>query len=168
MKTIFVACAIVTLSWATAYAQPPGPQRRAVEKEIVHGPEAVMNQLKLTESQDLQMKKLQIALMKKQAQLRSRVVTLRLESKELFLSDKIDRKALESNVKAISELQGQMKLNFVDHWFAVNAILTPEQQKIWKQHATEMGQRMGEGVRERVRERMRIHENDGGPEQDFE
>jgi hypothetical protein len=42
-----------------------------------------------------------------------------------------------------------LKLNFVDFWFSVNSTLTPEQQKVWKDHIGGMGQRFGERFRER-------------------
>jgi hypothetical protein len=53
-------------------------------------------------------------------------------------------------MKEVSELQYQEKLNGLDHLFAVKAILTPEQQKMWKEHMKQMGPEM----RERMMGRM--------------
>ncbi len=164
-----ILATVVLFALGTAFAQPPGQQRRVFEKEMVRGPGALIERLNLTDVQETQMQKLRIGLMKKQTQLRSRVQTLRLDSKELFLADKVDRKTLENNVKAISEVQEQMKLNMVEHFFAVNTILNPHQQKIWKQHAMQMGERIGAGIRHRMGEQMRMRHDDdmGGPNQDF-
>lgn len=167
-KTTLATLAIVATFTATTLAQPRGGQRRTMEKEIIGGPAMLKEKLNLTDEQETKMQKLRIELMKKQTQLRSRVQTLRLDSKELFLAEKVDRKGLESNVKAISDAQEQMKLNFVDHWFAVNAMLNADQQKIWKRHAMQMGERMREGMRQGMRRHMRtrMHDDLGSPEQD--
>lgn len=168
-KTTLATLAIVATLTATSLAQGRGDQRRIIEKEIIGRPAMLKQKLNLTDDQETKMQKLRIELMKKQTQLRSRVQTLRLDSKEFFLADKVDRKALESNIKAISDAQEQMKLNFIDHWFAVNSILNADQQKIWKKHAMQMGERMKEEMRRGSRQhmRMRMHDERGGPEQDF-
>jgi Spy/CpxP family protein refolding chaperone len=75
--------------------------------------------------------------------------------KEIYLSEKIDRTAIEKAIKQVSDLQQQVKMNFVDFWFSVNGVLTPDQQKVWKRH---VGGMMGE-MRGRLRERM----HRGGP-----
>lgn len=167
-KTTLATLAVVATLTATVLAQPRGEHRRIIEKELIGGPAMLKEKLNLTDEQETKIQKLRIELMKKQTQLRSRVQTLRLDSKELFLADKVDRKALESNIKAISDAQEQMKLSFVDHWFAVNAILNADQQKIWKQHAMQMGERMKGKIREGLRQRMRLrmHDDPGSPEQD--
>ncbi|MDL1892535.1 periplasmic heavy metal sensor [Sphingobacteriales bacterium CHB3] len=104
---------------------------------------AVLAKLDLTEAQQTQMEKLRIDMMKKQTELRSKIQSLRLDIKSAFLADKVDRSAIEKNIKAITAAQDQQKMNMLDHWFAVNNILTTEQQKIWKRHAATMGERMG-------------------------
>jgi hypothetical protein len=44
-------------------------------------------------------------------------------------------------------------VNVLDHVFAVKGILTPEQQKIWKEHMREMGPEMKERMMGRTMER---------------
>lgn len=136
----------------TAVAQPGrGPMHRP---HMPPAHEALIQKLNLTEAQQTQMKKLHLDLMKKQTLLRSRIQTLRLEIQEQFLADKVDRAAIEKNLKAISDAQHQMKMNMLDHWFQVNAILTPEQQKVWKEAPGMLGARMREGARQGMRGMM--------------
>ena len=107
----------------------------------------------LTDQQESQVKKLHLELERKQAQVRSKMQLARLDMKEMYLSDKLDRSAIEKSVNQVSDLQKQMKMNFVDFWFSVNGILTPEQQKTWKNHLGEMAGEMRERMRERMQHR---------------
>ena len=88
--------------------------------------------LGLTDAQQKDIQKLRIDLEKKQTQVHAKIRTERLDLKALFLSDNPDRSAIEKGMKTVSDLQHQLKLNMLDHWYAAKAILTPEQQKIWK------------------------------------
>ncbi len=144
----FAAVALLGLFAATlVFAQPP--RGRMGPHGIGPRHQALIDELKLTDTQQAQMQKIRLDLMKKQTPLQSKVQTLRLEIQEQFLADKVDRAAIEKNLKAITDVQQQMKMNMLDHWFQVNAILTPEQQKIWKNAATRWGQRMPDGMRMR-------------------
>lgn len=149
-----LAVFVATLACAaSAFAQPPrGPMP---QRAMVPPHEAIIQQLNLTETQQDQMKKLRLDLMKKQTALRSKVQTLRLEIQEQFLADKIDRAGIEKNLKAISDAQHQMKLNMLAHWFDVNAMLTPEQQKIWKNAPMAIGQQVRQGMKEGMRRMMK-------------
>ena len=101
------------------------------------------------------MAKLHLDLEKKTTQTNSKIQLARLDLKELFMADKPDKGAVEKQIKVISDLQHQQKLNHIDHLFAVRDILTPEQQKMWKEHAG--GMLMGaDGPRGGAR--MRMHE----------
>ncbi len=142
------------LATTVALAQPPCGPMGPRGMHLRH--QALLDELKLSDAQQAQMEKMRLDLMKKQTALRSKVHTLRLEIQEQFLADKVDRTAIEKNLKAITDVQQQMKMNMVDHWFQVNGILTPEQQKVWKRSATHWGQRMREGIRQGMRGRMRF------------
>ena len=145
------AVLLVGLTLTSAFAQPQRQSRPQNDSPHKRG---IFKQLNLTESQQTQMQKLRIQLMKKQSQLRSKVQTLRLDTKELFLAEKVDRSALEKNVKAIGDVQEQMKLTLVDHWFEVNTMLTPEQQLVWKKHALVLGDQMREKMKTRGHKMM--------------
>jgi len=145
-----IGLVVVLLVSVVAFAQP---QRMQMRDGKGPGPARMMEELKLNESQKTQMQKMHINLMKKQTQLHAKIQGLRLDTKELFLADKVDRKAIENNIKAVNEVQEQLKLNKLDHWFAVNAILTPDQQKLWKDVPMHMGKGKGAGRGMRMRER---------------
>lgn len=141
MRHHFLSTVAVLASVAmVAFAQPPG--RGMGPRDLPPRHEALLKELNLTDAQKAQVQKLHLEMMKKQTQLRSKIQTLRLDTKGLFLAEKVDRSAIEKNIKAITEAQEQMKMAMLDHWFAVNALLTPEQQKVWKEHAMQFGERM--------------------------
>jgi Spy/CpxP family protein refolding chaperone len=151
----FAAVALLgMLATTLVLAQPPRRPMGPPGKGPHH--QSLIDELKLTDTQQAQLEKIRLDLMKKQTPLRSKVQTLRLEIQEQFLADKIDRAAIEKNLKAITDLQQQMKLNMLDHWFQVNAILTPEQQKIWKSAPMRWGQHMRDGMRMGMRGMMRF------------
>lgn len=151
-RRIVSALLLIVCASTFTFAQP---QRTPMQhKEMRPFREAIISKLNLTDAQETQMHKLRIELMKKQTQLRAKIQTLRLDSKELFLADKIDRKAIESNIKAVTDLQEQLKLNMLDFWFGVNSILTPEQQKVWKKAPMELQEHMKGRARGMMHERF--------------
>jgi Spy/CpxP family protein refolding chaperone len=118
-----------------------------------HG--AMMEMLKLTDQQKGQMEKLRTELEKKQVTVHGRIAVLRVEMKELFQAENPDRNAIEKKMKEVSDLQHQLKVNGLDHMFAVKGILTPEQQKTWKEHMLRAGEEEMGRMKGRMRERMR-------------
>jgi Spy/CpxP family protein refolding chaperone len=140
---------IVTVAFAQPYGGPPGRERMNGKHE------QLKEALNLTDQQETQIKKLRLELERKQTQVHSKIQLAHLDVKEMFLSEKIERAAIEKSIKQISELQLQTKMNFVDFWFSANGLLTPDQQKVWKQHVG----RIGEGMRGRMRAGM----HRGGP-----
>jgi Spy/CpxP family protein refolding chaperone len=96
--------------------------------------QALLDKLQLTDVQKEQMQKLRLDLEKKQIPIQEKIRMTRLDMKELMLADKPDKGAIEKLMKTVSDLQFQEKVNVVEHMFAVKDILTPEQQKIAKEH----------------------------------
>jgi periplasmic protein CpxP/Spy len=149
MKRSRIALMAMLLSAATlAFAQPFGGPPWGERIKGKH--EQLKEALKLTDQQETQIEKLRLDLQRKQTQVHSKIQLARLDMKEIYSSDKIDRTAIEKSIKQISDLQQQAKMYFVDFWFSVNGVLTPDQQKVWKQH---VGGMMGE-MRGRLRDRM--------------
>jgi Spy/CpxP family protein refolding chaperone len=130
----------------------------------MHGRKELMSALKLTEDQQTQMQKMRIDLQKKQTALQAKIRIARLEMQELFSAANLDRAAIEKKMKEVSELQYQEKLNGLDHLFSVKAILSPEQQKIWKDHIKQAGPE----IRERMMDRMMGRRMDRRHERDTE
>ena len=106
----------------------------------------IFDMLKLTDDQEKDLMKLRFDMQKKQTDARAKVQTAQIELKELFTADNPDRAAIEKKTKEIADLKTKLQLNRLDHWFAVNKILKPEQQKIWKKH---IGKDRGMGMKDR-------------------
>lgn len=151
MKTTGIVAMLLAAS-TLAFGQPQERQRMGDQMKQRH--ERLVGALHLTDQQESQIKKLHLELERKQTQVRSKIQLARLDMKEIYLSDKIDRSALEKSLKQVSDLQYQQKLNFVDFWFSVNSMLTPEQQKTWKQHVGEMAGQMRQRMSKMMRGRM--------------
>jgi Spy/CpxP family protein refolding chaperone len=143
---------MVALVSALAFGQmaqghAPREDRPGMHREM-------MQKLNLTDQQQVQMRKLHADLEKKNIQTSAKIRLARIDMRELMLADKPDRAALEKKLREITDLQHQMKLDRLEHMLAVNGLLTPEQQKSWRD-----GMNRPRQQRER---RMRIFRN-GGP-----
>jgi len=141
------------LAAGTLFAQP-GPGAPPADRPKR---EAIMEKLQLTDQQKDQMAKLRTQFQKSNEELASKLRLNRIDLRDLLQADKPDKAAVQKNVTASSDIQQKMKLNLVDHLFAVREILTPQQQKVWKDH---MQQMIGE-YQERARE-MRQGMHPGG------
>ena len=141
---------------AGAVAQPgPGGEAGAGMKQRRAFFVERADKLNLTDQQKKEMQNLRIELQRKNIPLQSQVRLARLEIQQLMAAEKPEKGKIEKWMKEVSDLQLQMKLNGVNHMFAVRAILTPEQLKEWKdgRHSgMGMGRDMrpGTGMRGRV------------------
>jgi len=132
MKLRWMMSTAVTLILATAMAfgqqgmqNVPGPMGQAMGERF-------MQQLKLTDEQRKEIGDLRFEMAKLAIDQQAKIKTARLELAELFRADTPDKSAIEKKVDEISRLQTQMRVARIDHWFAVNKLLNPDQQKIWK------------------------------------
>ena len=92
----------------------------------------MLRQLKLTEEQQKSIGDLRLELRKKSVQQQARIKTAQLDLAELFRADQPNQSSIQKKISEISQLRTEQRLLIVDQWFAVNKLLTPEQQKIWK------------------------------------
>jgi Spy/CpxP family protein refolding chaperone len=140
-----VAVLCMAVMTTLAFAQPQqetgmgmGPGGRRADRPM-RGRADLIAKLNLTEDQQAQLQKLRINFQKKQTELRSKIRLIRLDMQELFTAPNPDRAAIEKKMKEVSDLQYQEKLNGLDHLFSMKAILTPEQQKIVRDHVKRVG-----------------------------
>ena len=119
-------------TWTTA---APGTGQQ--EKKVVRMRGNMMGKLNLTDQQKESMQKLRIEMQKKNTPLMSQIRLARLEIQQLMMAENPDRAKVESQMKEISSLELKVKLNGLDHMFAVRNLLTPEQRKIWKEERGE-------------------------------
>jgi Spy/CpxP family protein refolding chaperone len=138
--------AVVTLFLAAqvAFAQPPGgpgaccmpdrPERPGME---------FMKDLNLTEKQMDDLHGLRASFEKKMIETQAKIRLVRVDLRELAGAEKPDRAAIEKKLGEISDLQLKEKLALVDHLFQAKGILTPEQQKKFREHMA--GRLLNEG-----------------------
>jgi|WetSurMetagenome_2_1015567.scaffolds.fasta_scaffold83341_2 Spy/CpxP family protein refolding chaperone len=97
-----------------------------------HGYKKIMKDLKLTETQKKDVDKIRLDMEKQQIAQKAKNETARLELQQLFKADTPDKSAIEKKMNEIASLEVQSHMLRVDSWFAINTLLTPEQQKTWK------------------------------------
>ncbi len=129
MKSVLVA--LVLLVSTVAFAQPDQPKSH--DRGPGRHPQArLMERLKLTPEQEKNIHALRTDMQKKQIDLRAKIQKDRIDLANLMRQDQPEKATIESKQKEINSLQGEAKLNRTDFWFAVNSMLTPDQQKEWK------------------------------------
>jgi Spy/CpxP family protein refolding chaperone len=157
MKKLSLIASLALLALSLSIAQDKGnPPNR-----FGGNGRQLFNQLKLTDDQRKDVEKLRFDLQKKTIDHQARLKSSRLDLAELFKADNPDQSSIQKKASEISQLQSQQRAMVIDHWFAVNKLLTPEQQKIWKRVSARllMNQRaqMIRGRAARFQRQMRNH-----------
>lgn len=135
---------------ATAQTAPPAGMQRPMHSRI-------MDDLKLTDSQKAEIEKLQTETQKSQIDRRSEIAKARLDLQGLFKAETPSQSAIEKKLNEIVGLENRARTEHLNHWFTINKMLTPDQQKIWKQTLPRhvmMGSQMGMGNRSQRMGRM--------------
>jgi Spy/CpxP family protein refolding chaperone len=149
-----IAVFFIVLAAGVTFASSQPMMKDRMMKERGEYRREMMEDLQLTDEQQVQMQKLHLQLEKKQAGIESEMKLKRLDLKEELIGANPDQSKIEKSIKAINDLQLQMKLTMVDHVFKAKAMLTPEQQKKFKQHLLRLG---GDGPERPQRRMMREH-----------
>jgi Spy/CpxP family protein refolding chaperone len=95
--------------------------------------EQIIKQLKPTPEQLTQMEKMKSDLEKQQVQTRAKMQTAGIELRDLLSAAEPNKEAVMKKLDEVAKYRVEMVKNRIEQWFAVNKILTPEQQKIWKE-----------------------------------
>ncbi|MEK6650076.1 MAG: periplasmic heavy metal sensor [Bacteroidota bacterium] len=118
------------------------------------GPGRMLDRLVLTDQQKPEFERLQADHMKKMIDQIAKVATTGVDLRTLLREEAPQKAAIEKKMKEIADLRTQVQLARLEHWFAVQKILTPEQQKVWKSALEQPGSRhhMGRpaGMRQRT------------------
>jgi Spy/CpxP family protein refolding chaperone len=96
------------------------------------GFEKIIKKMRLTEEQKKDVDKIRLDMEKQQIAQKAKNETARLDLQQLFKAENPDKSAIEKKLNEIANLEVQMHMIKIDSWFAVNTLLTPEQQKTWK------------------------------------
>lgn len=126
MKYLMVVLLVTSFAWAQ-----PGPfdGDRGMEGQGICKMEAGLD---LNADQQKKVEAFRSDMQKKQIDLMAKVKILHVELRDLYNNENPDQKTIESKMIEISKLQNDIQLNRTNFWFAVNKILTAEQQKTWK------------------------------------
>lgn len=159
MKTASgVLISLIVLAVSISPAQPgpgQGPGQGMMRSQ--GDPEQMMmGRLNLTEQQRTDLQKLRADMERGMVKTQSAIHIARIDLRQLLAGEKLDKTAIEKKVREISNLQQEAKGALIDHLFSVYAMLTPEQQKTFKEHMArrlEDGPGMRQGM-ERPRHRM--------------
>jgi len=93
----------------------------------------IIKQLKLTGDQEKDIQKIILEMKKQMIDQKAKMQKSQLDLEETLKAETPDKSAIEDKIKEMSDLRVRMHLMKVDSWFDVNKLLTPEQQKIWRQ-----------------------------------
>ncbi len=94
--------------------------------------QGIVNDLNLTDSQKKDVEKLNTDFAKQRVDQQAKIKTAQIDLHSLMKADAPSKEAIEKKIGEIADLQAQNRVLGVEHWFAVNKLLTPDQQKIWK------------------------------------
>jgi Spy/CpxP family protein refolding chaperone len=123
MKKIAVLMTILLVAFGTQlYGQPN--EARALHK--------VMAKLNLTDDQKKEIEKIHVDAAKQRVATKAKLETGRIELQQLLKADTPDKSAIEKKVHELADITVQMRLIKLNSWFAINKLLTPDQQKVWK------------------------------------
>jgi Spy/CpxP family protein refolding chaperone len=147
---VFVAVALVMVS-ANLYSQPS-------EGKVPH---KIIEQLKLTEGQKKDFDKIHVDMEKQEIAQKAKNETAQVELRQLLKADNPDKSAIEKKLNEIAALEVQMHMIRIDSWFAVNKLLTPEQQKTWKKVLENAPAMMHKMMRHGDNEQMMRHQGKG-------
>jgi Spy/CpxP family protein refolding chaperone len=121
-KAVLCSLFVFTLSFGQGMQRPNAgpPHERMLEK------------LNLSDTQKKDVEKLNTDFAKQKVEQRAKIKIAAIELHSLMKADSPDKGAIEKKINEISDLQAQNRMLGVNHWFSVNKLLTPDQQKIWK------------------------------------
>ncbi len=124
---IFIGALIALLCVAFTLSAQPGPGMQMPMHQ------KFMDELKLTDQQKKDIDKIHSDAKKEQIDRFSEIAKARVELQDLLKADNPNQSAIEKKSNEIGTLQNQARSKRISVWFSINKLLTPDQQKIWKQ-----------------------------------
>jgi Spy/CpxP family protein refolding chaperone len=134
-RIIALAAILMTLSSVAGRAQdklPAAPPQHGARHRL-------LDKLYLTDQQKQEIGKLRATFEKKMIDQRAKVQALRVDLKQAIQSEAPDQSGIKKILGSISSIQEEQKLALVDHLFDVRKVLTPEQQKTFREEFMKIG-----------------------------
>jgi Spy/CpxP family protein refolding chaperone len=131
MKRLFPSlAAFLLIGSSTAILAQEGGEENMPELADLR---PAVGRLQLNDQQQKQMEQMRIDMEKQLIGVRSKAQMARLELRQLLNADNPDKAAIEKKIQEIAQIRGQGASIRLNHWFDVNKILTPDQQKVWRE-----------------------------------
>ncbi len=140
MKKITLAMVLILAFGFTAisYSQPAGtpakPGKRMMMMNRMHKMD-IFKKLNLTDQQKDKIRDLRNDFQKKMIDLKANLQKSRLDLKDLRQQSKLNRSDVIAAVEKINKDRDAISLAVANHMLDIYEVLTPEQQKIWKDNA---------------------------------
>ena len=128
MKSISLYKAVLCFLFVFAIAFGQGKERPNAGSPR----ERLMEKLNLSETQKKDVAKVNAEFAKQRVEQQAKIKVAAIDLHSLLKADAPERSAIEKKINEISDLQSQNRMLAVDHWFSINKLLNPDQQKIWK------------------------------------
>jgi Spy/CpxP family protein refolding chaperone len=125
----FILSSVILFTAGIAFAQPQDEQ----DPQMPRRRQPMIERLQLNDQQKKQLETMRFEMQKQLVGVRAKRQTAMLELRQLLGADTPDRSAIERKMNEVSQIGMQAKLLRLNHWFEVNKILTPEQQKVWRE-----------------------------------
>jgi len=144
--------ALIIAGGTTALSQPDPASHQ--DPLPPRGHRDFMEKLGLSEKQKTDIAGLRTEMEKSMVGIQSKIKLARIDMRTLATADSPDKSSILGKVKEVSDLQYQAKKLAIDHLCAVYALLTPEQQKKFKD---QMMMRLSGGMRPMRHEWRNFH-----------
>ena len=144
MKTWIVSIlSIIVLTFCTvgisSAQQKESEKGHDSGKGMMHHRGEMINKLKLTNEQKDKFKDLRTAFQKNMVDLRADLKKNKIDLKALKSKDNLNRDDVIAAVDKVNKSRDAISLAVANHLFDMYQVLTPEQQKIWKENEHGMG-----------------------------
>ena len=123
MKKITVLITMLMFAFSTLALSQPDDAKR-IQK--------FMGKMNLTDVQKKDVEKIHVDALKQTIAQKAKLATARVELQQILKSDSPDKAAIEKKINEMADLGVQLHMIKVNSWFAVNKLLTADQQKTWK------------------------------------
>ncbi len=150
--SIIVVFTLVIIGSGILNAQPAGQNNKMegqkfgrMHNNIGMYRAEMLKKLKLTDEQKEKISTLRIDFQKKMIDLRADLQKDKLNLKELKVKGDFNRNDVIASVEKINKSKNAIALAVANHLLDVYEVLTPEQQKIWKENSPMMNGRMHRG-----------------------
>lgn len=134
---------IIIVSMILVLVIPAVAQPRADFDGSRKPPIGMLEELQLTEDQELQMKDLRFKHEKTMIGLRANLDQEKLKLKELKLADEPNRKRIHSQIEKVGEAKTDIAKSRVDNRLEIRKMLTDDQRKIFRKGINEKRTRRG-------------------------